>query len=69
LIVRLADLVDLLEKHATWGSDTPPHQALAIDFDGPDRTVKDTLTFPSVGGGTLALDVDDKGRVVSIEII
>ncbi|MHB0972581.1 MAG: hypothetical protein ACYC7A_20335 [Thermoanaerobaculia bacterium] len=63
------ELIEFLATHYSSGGDTSPRQALGIDFATEPFKAFDTITYHTAAGGILAIDVDQQGKVLSIEII
>ncbi len=70
MIITFSTLAAFLAEQYPWDrNDTPPTQALAVKFAEDHMTAKDSITYHTVGGEILVLDVDDKGEVIGVEIV
>ena len=63
------ELIRLLESASSWGDDTSPREALYIGFTSDKGLTKNTVTYHTRAGGLLAVNVDESGKVVGIEIV
>lgn len=68
MIIKYDYLVELLIKHLSWSDDTSPREALYIEFPSTHRKVKDTITYHTADSSLVAIDIDEEGRVLGIEI-
>ena len=69
MIIELDKLIEILQEYSEPSTDTTAREALGIDVCSSPSMVVDTITYHTIGDGTLAGDVNHEGKVVSIEIL
>lgn len=69
MTIDFEKLVDILMKESSWQGDTSPREALYVEFHSDERKVKDTISYHHTDGGLVAIDINEKGEVLGIEII
>lgn len=65
----IVDYDVLVEKNYSFIGDVSPREALAIKFGSQPRKYKETIVYITVDGSRLAIDLDDKGEVLGIEVV
>jgi hypothetical protein len=67
MIINYDKVIEIFSKYPEHFGGTTPREALAINFVDNTRS-KETLTYTAKGGHTLAIDLDEDGKVIGIEI-
>jgi hypothetical protein len=62
-------LISILEAHGGWSADSSPRENINVSFKEDNRVFKETITYDTADGGTLALDISPEGEVLGLEII
>lgn len=62
-------LVGILTEYCSWGDDTSPKEALYVRFLSNERKAKETLTYNAADGTIVAIDFDETGAILGIELI
>jgi hypothetical protein len=66
--IKFDELVELLKNHPL-GREVPPKETLYLEFHSPHRRIKDTVTYHSTDDSIVALDINEDGKVLGIEIV
>jgi uncharacterized protein YuzE len=63
-------LIQVLSNLFNEPLDTTPKESVYISFPSDhERVVKESLTFHSVNGSNIVIDLDDGGKILGIEIV
>lgn len=69
MTIPFDNLIELLTKYGhEYFQDVSPREALYISYPSERRAVK-TITYQTADDGTLAIDVNDDGVVLGIEML